>query len=69
MPQLFNYHHQVCASFSNLDTESLTISNGLAIPTNIQYCSISKDHNFKPAGLPSNFASRSSLTVLAVNVD
>ena len=51
---------------SNFDKASLTISVELAMPTNKQYCSISNNYNDKAEDLPSNFAGRSSLTVLAV---
>ena len=55
-------------TFFNLDTASLTISIGLAMPTNTHYHSISNNHNVKAVGLLSNFAGRSSWTVLVVNI-
>ena len=52
---LLSHCNQVSASFSNLDTASLTILMGLAIPTNTLYCLMSNNYNIKAASLLSNF--------------
>ena len=65
---IFNYCYQVCAFFSNLDTANLTILVVLAMLTNTQYYSVSNKHDTKAPGFPSNFAGRSNLIVLAVNI-